>query len=227
MVDPEGSATLYRDARHRIMVIAEKLDAEQLATPVPACPKWTVRDLLGHLAGGTADVVNNNLSGAPGEEWTAAQVTSRAGRTVKELMAEWDSLGPQWEEIARRAEHPSFIVRHPFLDTGVHEADLCGALGLPRPPADASRTIAAVMVPRVAEDFDGLGAYTVITPDGEYRLGTGDLDISVRVDSYELSRAVFGRRSKAQIEAWDWTGSPGLFAERLAVLPQAVTDIVD
>src|SRR5690349_7059712 len=142
MDDPEGSATLYRDARHRIMTIAEKLDTEQLAAPVPACPKWTVRDLLGHLAGGTADVVNNNLSCAPGEEWTSAQVTSRAGRSVDELLTEWDSLGPQWEEIARRAEHPSFIVRHPFLDTGTHEADLCGALGLPRPPADASLAIA-------------------------------------------------------------------------------------
>src|SRR6185369_10707342 len=98
MVDPEASATLFRDARRRIIALAGTLNAEQLNSPVPACPQWTVRDLLGHLAGGTADVVHNNLSGAPGEEWTAAQVSARAGRPVAEIMAEWEKLGPDWEE---------------------------------------------------------------------------------------------------------------------------------
>lgn len=227
MVEPEVSATLFRDARRRIIAVARKLSGAQLATQVPACPRWTVRDLLGHLAGVTADVVNNNLSGAPGEEWTAAHVAARADRDVPDLLAEWEKLGPGWEEIARRAEHPSFIVRNPYLDTGVHEADIYGALDLPRQPAEIYRAITASVVPRVGEDFDGLGVFTVITPDGEYQLGNGDTEASVRVDTYELSRAVFGRRSKAQIEAWDWTGSPGEFAERISVMPQRDSALVD
>ena len=227
MIEPEVSAALYRDARERIIAVARELSAEQLAANVPACPRWTVRDLLAHLAGGTADVVNNNLAGAPGEEWTQAQITARAQRDLAELLDEWDELGPRWEEIARRAEHPSFIVRNPFLDTGVHEADLYGALGLPRQPEVMYRAIAASVTPRVGEDFAGLGVFTVITPDGEYRLGAGDTEASVRIDTYSLSRALFGRRSRTQIESWDWTGSPGEFPERISMLPQCERDLVD
>jgi uncharacterized protein (TIGR03083 family) len=227
MVDPDVSATLYREARRRIIAVARDLDAARLATPVPACPRWTVRDLLGHLAGVTADVANNNLAGAPGDEWTEAHVAARTDRSVPELLAEWDEFGPRWEEIARSAAHPSFIVRNPFLDTGVHEADLYGALGLDRPPAEIYQAIAASVVPRVGEDFDGIGVFTVITPDGSYRLGNGDAEASVRVDTYTLSRAVFGRRSRAQIEAWDWTGSPSHFAERITVMPQTEVDLND
>lgn len=227
MVEPEVSATLYRDARRRISAAVQDLTPEQLATVVPACPRWTVRDLIGHLAGVTADVAHNNLAGAPGEEWTAAHVAARCERSVPELLDEWESLGPRWEEIARRAAHPSFIVRNPFLDTGVHEADIYGALGLPRQPADIYQAIVASVVPRVGEDFDGLGVFTVSTPDGEYRIGNGDTEASVQVDTYELSRAVFGRRSRAQIEAWNWAGEPGEFAERISVFPQREHDLVD
>jgi len=227
MVDPDVSASLYRDARRRIIAVARELTDEQLVSTVPACPRWSVRDLLAHLAGGTADVVSDNLVGAPGDDWTEAHIKTRADREVGELLAEWEQFGPRWEEIARTAAHPSFIVRNPFLDTGVHEADLYGALGLARQPPEIYLAIAASVVPRVAEDFDGIGVFTIITPDGEYRLGNGDAEASVRVDSYTLSRAVFGRRSRAQIESWDWTGSPGQFAERLTVLPQTEHDLVD
>lgn len=227
MVDPEVGATLFRDARRRIIELAGSLDAAQLTLTVPACPKWTIRDLLGHLAGGTADIVNDNLADAPSDEWTAAHVGARAERTVESLLEEWAELGPRWEEIARKAEHPSFIVRNPYLDTGVHEADLHGALELERPPPEVYQTIVCSVVPRIAEDFEGAGVFTVTTPDGEYHLGTGNTEASVRVDTYELSRALFGRRSRAQIEAWDWTGSPGQFAERLSITPQTPRDVVD
>jgi uncharacterized protein (TIGR03083 family) len=227
MVDPEVSAALFRDARRRIIATARTLTADQLRATVPACPKWTVRDLLAHLVGETTDIVTNNLDGAPGDEWTAAQIAARAGRSVAELIAEWEEYGPRWEEIARRAEHPSFLVRNPFLDAGVHEADLYGALGLPRQPAEMSQAIADSTVPRVAEDFDDLGLFTIVTPERVYNLGSGDQAASTRVDTYELSRAVYGRRSRAQIESWMWDGRPGRFAERIAVLPQTDRDLVD
>ena len=220
-------AALFRDARRRIIALAGELDAEQLAGTVPACPKWTIRDLLAHLAGGTADIVNDNLDGAPGDQWTAALVKARAGRSVPELLDEWAELGPRWEAIALKAEHPSFIVRNPYLDAGVHEADLHGALGLERPPPEVYRTIVASVLPRVASGFDGAGVFTVTTPDGEYRLGTGTTEAAVTVDTSELGRALFGRRSRAQIEAWDWTGSPGEFAERLSIMPRTPHDVVD
>lgn len=227
MVDQETAATLFRDVRGRVIDLAGRLDGTQLASTVPACPKWTIRDLLAHLAGGTADVVGGNLDGAPGDAWTAAHVAARSARGVPELLEELAELGPRWEEIARRGEHPNFIVRNPFLDSGVHEADLHAALGLPRPPEEVSRAIADTVLPRLAGKFADAGTFTVITPEREFRLGTGEETATVMVDAYELSRALFGRRSRAQIEAWEWTGAPGPFAERVSVMPQTRHDLVD
>jgi uncharacterized protein (TIGR03083 family) len=228
MVAPEVRAALFRESRRRIVAVGRGLDAEALAAPVPACPEWTVRDLFAHLSGVSADVANDNLEGAPHEAWTAAQVAARAGRDLAELLAEWEEFAPRWEEITRRNEHPSFVVRRPYLDTGTHEGDLYGALGLGRrPPAELTLAIADSVVRAVAGRFDGLGVFTVITPDREYRLGSGDTEASVRVDTYELSRAVFGRRSRAQIESWDWSGAPGPFAERLPVMPVTECDLAD
>ncbi|HEU5470415.1 MAG TPA: maleylpyruvate isomerase family mycothiol-dependent enzyme [Actinophytocola sp.] len=227
MVEPEVSAALYRDARQRIITLVAELDVARLATPVPGCPRWTVHNLLSHLAGVCTDVVTGNLAGAPGDEWTAAQVSARTGHSVAELVTELEKYGPGWEEIVRRAEHRGFIVRNPYLDTGVHEADLRGALGAGRPPAEVTLAITDAVLPRISGTFDDLGSYTVITPDREYRLGSGDHKATVRVDTYELSRAVFGRRSRAQVEAWDWTGPPGQFPERLAVFTPAAADVVD
>jgi uncharacterized protein (TIGR03083 family) len=227
MVDPQTSATLFRETRQRIIALARTLDDTQLATKVPACPKWTVRDLIAHLAGVTADVVNDNLEGAPGEEWTAAQVAARAGRSIPELLDELAELGPRWEEIALAGQHPSFIVRTAFMDSGVHEADLHGALGIKRPPGEVSAAIVATVMPRRGRIFDGVGEFTVITPDETYTFGSGPASATVRVDSYDLCRALFGRRSRAQIEAWDWEGAPGEFAEQVSVMPQTKVDVVD
>ncbi|HZX07450.1 hypothetical protein [Kribbella sp.] len=52
--------------------------------------------------------------------------------------------------------------------------------------------------------LDGPGPLTVITPDGTYSVGTDEPEATVRTSSYELFRAIFGRRSKSQIQDWDW-----------------------
>ncbi|MFL6145812.1 MAG: maleylpyruvate isomerase family mycothiol-dependent enzyme [Labedaea sp.] len=227
MVDPETGAALYREARGRIVTVARALDAERLAVTVPACPLWTVKDLLAHFAGMASDMARDNVAGAPGEAWLADQVAARSGRGVEELIAEWEEQGSRWEEIARRAEHPSFLVRNPYLDTAVYEADLYAALGLPRPPAEVTLAIVDSVVPRVAEDFDDLGLYLVTTPDREYPLGLGHAVASATTETYELMRAMFGRRSRAQIEGWEWSEPPGAFAERLPILPQVESDLFD
>src|SRR5262245_52037687 len=76
MVDPEVSATLYRESRGRITGVAGGLDGAALGAVVPACPQWTVWHLLAHLTGVAADVVNGNLAGAPGPQWSAAHIAA-------------------------------------------------------------------------------------------------------------------------------------------------------
>jgi len=38
-------AAVYRRAHHRLVTLAADLAPDELTTPVPACPAWTVRDL--------------------------------------------------------------------------------------------------------------------------------------------------------------------------------------
>ena len=41
---------LYRDTRERVAGLLAGLDETALAANVPACPRWSVRDVLAHLA---------------------------------------------------------------------------------------------------------------------------------------------------------------------------------
>ena len=48
-------------------------------------------------------------------------------------------------------------------------------------------------------------------------LGLSSRTTAVAVDPYELWRGVFSRRSRDQVRAWDWTGDPGPWVERIGV----------
>jgi len=98
MADLAGA---YADARERLQNLLAGLDQAALAARVPACPAWTVLDVLAHLAGVAADVVNgtyfygaadawrNARLAAARDQWTAGQVRSRHSRTVQAQFAEW------------------------------------------------------------------------------------------------------------------------------------------
>ena len=55
MADLAGA---YADARGRLQNLLAGLDQAGLAARVPACPAWTALDVLAHLAGIAADIVN-------------------------------------------------------------------------------------------------------------------------------------------------------------------------
>ena len=48
----------YRSLRGRITELVQGLSDEQLATVVPGCPQWSVRDLVSHLSALAADVLS-------------------------------------------------------------------------------------------------------------------------------------------------------------------------
>ena len=98
MADLAGA---YADARRRLWELLAGMDEAALGAQVPACPAWTVQDLLAHLTGIAADAADGtyfsdaarawNDAGlaAARDEWTAAQVRSRRDRTAAALAAEW------------------------------------------------------------------------------------------------------------------------------------------
>lgn len=177
--------TLYRDNVTAVSDLFGTLTDEQLRTEVPATPAWTVRDLLAHLAGSPSDAVTGRMEGAPGPDWTSRQVAERRGVSVADLTAE---LASHQDAIARDAEgnpRPTIV-----WDLAVHHADLHEALGLPELEGRFWEPVLAGVAPTKFSVTGGLPA---------------------DVDHYELFRALFSRRSRAQMQAW---GLP-LSAEQL------------
>jgi len=172
---------LYRDNVEALGGLASGLTDEELATTVPGTPAWTVREVLAHLAGVASDAVTERMDGAPGPEWTSRHVNERVHLPVSELMAE---LRQHQDAVAASAvgnPRPALV-----WNMAVHHADLHEALGLPRLPEPLWLPVAEAVAPRG-------GA------------------LAAAVSPYELFRAVFSRRSRAQMQAW----GTGLSAEEL------------
>ena len=109
-------------AQQRVIDLVRDLPPERAATTVPACPDWTVRDLLAHMVGLGVDVVAGDEPDDHNSTWTGKHVTERQDRDVAALVAEWEAVA---EPL--RAWMRSHNVR-PLGDVIIHEQDLRGAL---------------------------------------------------------------------------------------------------
>ncbi|CAN5396992.1 hypothetical protein BH11ACT8_BH11ACT8_26370 [soil metagenome] len=164
---------LYRDHVSAIAALAGGLSDEQLATSVPGTPAWTVHDVLAHLAGGPADAVAERMDGAPSPAWTARHVGERAGLPVDLLMAELAANTDHVAESVVDSPRPAVV-----WDIAVHHADLHEALGLGRLPERYWLPVAEALGPMMAPEL------MAVAPP------------------YEVFRAVFSRRSRAQMASW-------------------------
>jgi uncharacterized protein (TIGR03083 family) len=193
---------LYRKSRLRVSELARSLTDEQLGTRVAGTPRWTGRQVVAHLVGVASDIVAGNLHGAPQEHWTAAQVTAREGRTVDELLAEWDEAGPAVEAgLADRSVRPVTV-----FDLVTHECDLRETFGLGRPPAEDVHAVAGAVAKGRIKGFGGQGTLLIRAGDREWSGGDGPPRTELTVEPYELLRGLISRRSRSQMRAWQWAG---------------------
>src|SRR6476659_5143701 len=99
----------WTNAQQRVIALTSKLSDEQSRRSVPACPAWTVRDLLSHMVGLGADVVAGDEPDDHNAEWTAHQVEARRDRDVKALVAEWQEVAEPlraWMRANTTRPHP-------------------------------------------------------------------------------------------------------------------------
>ena len=122
---------VYRRSTAEFVEVVRGLSVAQLGTTVPACPAWTVHDLLAHQAGSSTDQVEGNLDGVTTEPWTARQVADRRDRTVDQLVTEWEANA---ETVAARCD--ASAGPSPAWDVAVHLADLREAVRLPPGPVE-------------------------------------------------------------------------------------------
>ena len=121
----------YHRSTAEFVEVVRGLTADQLTATVPACPAWTVHDLLAHLAGSSADQVNGNLDGVTTPQWSARQVDDRRTTTTDGLVAEWESHASTVAALCDPVAGPN-----PAWDVTVHLADLRETVGLPPGPAE-------------------------------------------------------------------------------------------
>jgi uncharacterized protein (TIGR03083 family) len=214
---------LYGAVRVRIVALVEDLPEERLDDPVPACPGWTVRNLLGHVVGITDDALHGRMEGAPGEAWTARQVEARASATLAELLDEWERNAVPFQQALSAAG-----IAPAVFDVASHEQDLRAALG-----ADPSvaEEVLAFAVPPLAAGFAGkatlagLGPVRVVSEAGDEVAVEGDAAATLEATRFELFRVFFGRRSRTQARALVRADDPEPYLEHLFIFGPAPADL--
>lgn len=225
-------ASRYRLTRDRLLTLGRSLDDSQAASPVPGCPAWTVKDVYAHLAGIIDDVSNGRLEDITTDPWTQRQVEERAAMTFAEVLDEWESYDTELDAVASSAQElgqPNLLI-----DLWTHGQDIRGAVGAPAEGDDdftiwCAEQLAPVLVRRAAKA--GL-------PPVELRLGAAvhrasdDPAVVLSVEPFEYVRGSMGRRSRAQMRAWDWAwsgpeGDPDRYIDCLTIFGIAESDIVE
>lgn len=192
----------YRQTRTRMTGLLREIDPITAQRTVPTCPEWTVTDLAAHVTGVAADITAGRLDGVGTDPWTETQVNDRKGRSITDLMDEWDAAGEAVERVFAGGEAPDQLV----FDTVTHEHDLRTAIERPGQRDDAAMLIGL----RFVRDFWPLAAAGLDVPPlrvvaGPLELSVGDdPDITLELTPFEALRAFTGRRSEAQLRALPW-----------------------
>lgn len=227
---------LYRETRERLTGLVAGLDAQALATMVPACPRWAVRDVVAHLTAVAQDAVAGRLTRLPTDEITAAQVARLADVPVHEILDQWTAVAPQFEELIGAAG-----VRPAVVDLATHEQDIRGAVGIPGARDSAVVLQATAML---LADLPVPVPLLVVTSDGEFTAGPGrsgadhgahpgsggaaaTAGLVLSTTLFEAFRWRMGRRSRAQLAAMDWAGDPAPVLDHLSIFGPAASDVLE
>ncbi len=196
--------------------------------PCPATPGWRVRDVLAHVRGIAEDVRTGNLTGVATDPWTAAQVERHRATSVLDLIEGWSADAVQLEAILSSPQGEA--VGRAVIDVHTHEADVRGALGRVAPLTDefAAWGVAAIVDGMLGGiTAAGLAPVRLVTDEGD-ELGPADAEVVMRAPRYEVFRAALGRRSAAQVAAFDWSGTdPAPYLPHLFLFGPRDTDLVE
>lgn len=196
-------------AHGRVRALAESLTAEECVRRVPACPDWSVLDLVAHVVGLGADVLAGDEPDDHHAAWTQAQVESRRGRSADDLVLEWRSVAPGL--VAWMRDHGS----RPLNDVVIHEQDLRGAVA--RPGARDTRGFAIVR-DRMAERFGAAAPAGIALVGDTWSWGPPDATTRLRASDFDLGRALTSRRTADQLRSWTEAGDVAPYLEAFAGL---------
>jgi hypothetical protein len=184
---------------------------------------------VAHLTGVTADFIARNFPDAdmPFECWTAVQVYKRAGHSLDEVLSEWDELAPALVTMLAEGKAPEGPL---ISDLATHEQDIRGALGMPG-GRDAPGYIFARdrFLLRLGDRIRAanLPALSLHTNDWTRCTGDSEPAASVTAATFELERALAGRRSWNQIERFRWQGDASPYHRLIPIMGPSKFDLIE
>jgi uncharacterized protein (TIGR03083 family) len=194
----------YRGCRGRISELVLSLSAEDLARPVPACPDWSVHDVVAHVAGVVDDVQSGRTHGVATDPWTDAQVQSRRAVATPEVIAEWSSKASSFEELLDPVGERG---RQAVADVVTHEHDIRSAVGRPGArDSDAVRIGFEFVARHLVGSASERGIELLVEATDADPVGDPGADFVLRAGRFELLRAMTGRRSASQLRALELEG---------------------
>ena len=200
-----SAADGYRHAAARIQTLVDEQHAD---IEVPTCPGWTTKDVVAHLADFFTVFRAGDEGGGFAPGWADDGVKRRNDQSLAECVAEWNELIDQTPELFE-----SRLAAVAVADVVAHEQDIRTALGKPGAQDDEHIVSAVQLALSFLEQQSG-PAFRVITDDLDQQVGDGDPVATLRTSTFELFRALHGRRTRDQVRVMDWDGDPDRVLDR-------------
>lgn len=222
----QAMSEVYAAGRARVEKLVRSLDGTQLETKVPACPGWTIKELVAHLTGVAADSLSANVAELGRSDWTASQVDARRGLSLDELLEEWEGLGKQIEP-ALDDLHPT-IASALIGDLTTHELDLRGAVGN-RDARDGDGLVISTSfyARNFGKRLKDASLPTITVEAGEHQWTAGkEVPVgSVRAPLFEVLRGLTGRRTTDEVKGFEWSIDAAPYLEVFSMYPITQTSL--
>lgn len=192
----------------RVIAIARQVGEQRADVRVPACPAWSVRNLLAHVTS-VAKLTALDLPWGDDPQVTIdREVAERASTPMVEIADEWDAVLPILEDkLAGNGPVPLVV------DLVTHEHDLRAALGPDFRDHSAGLPEALSAMVQWVRYMDMVGNPGILlkTPTSQAVLGGPEIGCEVELpDDWELLRVLGVRRSKEQLRAYPQKGDQAI-----------------
>ncbi|MCU1373945.1 MAG: hypothetical protein JWO68_1231 [Actinomycetia bacterium] len=196
----------YHNTRRRVSELVAELDAADLATRVPACPDWTVHQLVAHMSGIPEALTSGSFPAGDLQAWLDQIVEERQDVPVPDLLDRWEACAAGTSGIVDGGGSLMFI------DVVSHEHDLRGAVGQggARGTSEVRATVQLLLdllAPAITEA--GLGALVVDSGEVRWASQFARPGCTIRVDPWEAIRVLQSRRTPEEVRALPITGDIG------------------